>query len=100
GTYELALEQVTRPTPGQPVKEALPIPLEIGLLGPDGRDLPLDLDGAGVLNTPLIELNEPRKIFRFRNIHRKPVLSLNRGFSAPIRLTTNAPPADRLFLMK
>ena len=53
-TYDLALEQVTKPTPGQPVKEALDIPLELGLIGPDGRDMPLDLEGKGVLNMPMI----------------------------------------------
>ncbi len=99
-TYDLTLEQVTRPTPGQPVKVPLDIPLEIGFLGPDGRDMPLDLDGTGVLNTPLIELKEPLWTFRFRNVPDRPVVSLNRGFSAPIRLTNDTTLADRLFLMK
>jgi aminopeptidase N len=99
-TYELTLEQVTKPTPGQPVKHALVIPLEIGLIGRDGKDLPLDLEGTGLLNRPLIELDVPRKTFRFRNVPARPALSLNRGFSAPIRLRTDATPEDHLFLMK
>jgi aminopeptidase N len=82
------------------VKVPLDIPLEIGFLGPDGRDMPLDLDGTGVLNTPLIELKEPLWTFRFRNVPDRPVVSLNRGFSAPIRLTNDTTLADRLFLMK
>ena len=82
-TYELTLEQVTAPTPGQPVKKPLQIPLGLGLVGPDGEDMPLDLEGVGTLNAPLIELNEPKKTFRFRNVASKPVLSLNRDFSAP-----------------
>ena len=48
--------------------------------------MPLDLEGVGTLNEPLIELTEPKKTFRFRNVAQKPVLSLNRGFSAPIRI--------------
>ncbi len=38
-----------------------------------------------MLNEPLIELTVPKKTFRFRNVPKKPVLSLNRSFSAPIR---------------
>ncbi|TMJ35365.1 MAG: aminopeptidase N [Alphaproteobacteria bacterium] len=98
--YELTLEQVTSPTPGQPDKAALQIPLGIGLVGQDGEDLPLDLDGTGTLNEPLIELTEAKKSFRFRNVPRKPVLSLNRGFSAPVRIKSDASMADQLFLMK
>jgi aminopeptidase N len=98
-TYELKLEQIAAPTPGQPVKEPFHIPLGLGLVSPDGRDMPLDLDGTGVLNTPLVELTERSKTFLFRNVAQKPVLSLNRGFSAPIRLTKNSDAADRLFLI-
>ena len=99
-TYDLTLEQKTLPTPGQPGKRAMHIPLGIGLVGADGEDLPLDLDGAGVLNTPLIELTAPKQTFRFRNVATRPVLSLNRGFSAPVNITENAPASDQLFLMR
>ena len=99
-TYDLTLEQVTGPTPGQPDKAPLQIPLGIGLVGSDGDDMPLDLEGVGALNEPLIELTEAKKTFRFRNVARKPVLSLNRGFSAPIRIKSGASMADQLFLMK
>ncbi|MFT3989762.1 aminopeptidase N [Aestuariivirga sp.] len=98
-TYELTLEQKTLPTPGQDDKLPMHIPLGLGLVGPDGEDMPLDLEGTGVLNTPLLELTEARKTFRFRNVAKRPVLSLNRGFSAPINLTTNATAADQIFLM-
>ncbi|HTN98841.1 MAG TPA: aminopeptidase N, partial [Nordella sp.] len=80
-TYELTLEQMTAPTPGQSTKKPVQIPLGIGLVGPGGRDMPLDLEEVGVLNEPLIELTEAKKTFRFRNVAKKPVLSLNRGFS-------------------
>jgi aminopeptidase N len=99
-TYDLTLEQSTAPTPGQPDKAPLQIPLGIGLLGPDGEDMPLDLDGVGTLNEPLIELTVPEKTFRFRNVAQRPVLSLNRGFSAPIRIKSQTSMADQLFLMK
>jgi aminopeptidase N len=98
-TYELTLEQTTPATPGDADKQPLVIPLGLGLVGPDGVDLPLDLEGSGHLNTPMIVLTEARKTFRFRNVAARPALSLNREFSAPILLTTNSSPSDQLFLM-
>jgi len=97
--YELTLEQVTLPTPGQSEKLPLHIPLGLGLVGPDGRDMPLDLEGVGTLNAPVIELTESKMTFRFRNITQRPVLSVNRGFSAPVQVTANHSAADQLFLM-
>jgi len=98
-TYTLTVEQRTPPTAGEPQKLPLHIPLGIGLVGPNGEDSPLDLDGTGLLNAPLIELREQKKVFRFRNVAKRPVLSLNRGFSAPIHITSNSTAADQLFLM-
>src|SRR5262245_1428514 len=99
-TFDLTLEQATRPTPGQPEKLPLQIPLSIGLLGADGEDMPIDIEGVGTLNEPLIELTVPKKTFRFRNVSQRPILSLNRSFSAPIRIKSRASMADQLFLMK
>jgi aminopeptidase N len=99
-TYDLTLEQMTAPTPGQPDKAPFQIPLGIGLVGPNGEDMPLDLEGVGTLNEPMIELTVPKRTFRFRNVAQRPVLSLNRSFSAPIRLKSRTSMADQLFLMK
>ena len=98
-TFDLTLEQKTAPTPGQTEKFPLHIPLSLGLVGPDGEDMPLDLEGVGILNSPLIELTEEKKLFRFRNISIRPVLSINRGFSAPISRSGFVSEADQLFLM-
>ena len=98
-TFTLTLEQRTSPTPGQDGKVPLHIPLGIGLVGPGGEDMPLDLEGTGSLNTPLIELTEQKHSYRFRNVPERPVLSLNRGFSAPVQLTVNNSAEDELFLM-
>ena len=97
--YELTIEQRTAATPGQAGKMPLHMPLGVGLVGPSGEDLPLDLEGTGVLNTPLIELREQKQVFRFRNVGQRPVLSLNRGFTSPVQLFTNSSPADEVFLM-
>jgi aminopeptidase N len=99
-TYELTLTQATRPTSAQPDPLPLHIPLAMGLLGKGGRDLPLDLDGRGVLNEPVIELTEASQTFRFRNLPERPVPSLNRGYSAPVRLNAGLSKPDRLFIVE
>jgi aminopeptidase N len=98
-TFDLTLSQMTFPTPGQPEKQAMHIPFNLGLVGPDGSDMALDLEGVGALNTPLLELTGEKQMFRFRNILKKPVLSLNRGFSAPVIVEADISPDDQLFLM-
>ena len=97
--YALTLQQQVAPSAAEPEKRPLHIPLALGLVGPDGEDMPLDLDGVGTLNTPLIELTAATQTFRFNNVKTRPVLSLNRGFSAPVKLEAGLTVADELFLM-
>ncbi len=99
GVYEVAVSQFTATTPGQAVKKPLHMPLRIGLVAQDGQDLPLLLDGKGLLNDQVIELREERQTFRFLNVKERPVLSINRGCSAPVALHLDAPVKDLLFLM-
>jgi len=97
-TYTLEVTQTVPPTPGQPTKEPMVIPLVLGLLGRDGRDLPLTLaTGAPVTRSTLI-VNKPAETFVFTNISEPPVPSLNRGFSAPVQLTANISEGDLRFL--
>ncbi len=98
-TFDLTLTQRTAPTPGQPEKQPMHIPFSLGLVGPAGEDMALDLEGVGSLNTPVIELTEESRSFRFRNVPVRPVLSLNRGFSAPVILQDKTSSEDQLFLM-
>src|SRR6478672_8146690 len=44
-TYVLTVTQSCPPTPGQPTKKPMHMPLTVGLLTPDGRELPLRLEG-------------------------------------------------------
>ena len=85
-TYTLDVAQSTPPTPGQPVKAPFHIPLAVGLVGPDGRDIPLKFEGdaAPVGTTRVLDLREARQQFRFTDIPERPVPSLLRGFSAPV----------------
>jgi aminopeptidase N len=96
-TFRLDVAQTVPPTPGQPVKEPMTIPLALGLVGPDGRDLPLALDGARV-ERGVLTIAKPAESFTFAGIAERPALSLNRGFSAPIKVTVNAGADDLKFL--
>ncbi len=97
-TYRLDVTQTVPPTPGQPVKQPMLIPLALGLVGADGRDLPLTLAGGTSVERGVLILTKPAEAFVFTGICERPVLSLNRGFSAPIKLTTNISANDLNFL--
>jgi aminopeptidase N len=75
-TATLHLEQHVDPTPGQPVKKAMPIPLKTALIG--------DESGHEICPERLIVLDQPQQSITFDNVVEPPLLSLNRGFSAPI----------------
>jgi aminopeptidase N len=85
-TYRLDLAQSVPPTPGQSSKEPMVIPLAIGLVGPDGRDLPLKLENGRHIEHGILTLTKPTETFVFTEVHARPVPSLNRGFSAPIKV--------------
>ena len=85
-TYRLDIAQTIPPTPGQPHKEPMIIPLAVGLVGKDGRDLPLILEGRP-LESCVLELTKPSQSFVFTGVAERPILSINRGFSAPIKLS-------------
>jgi aminopeptidase N len=95
-SWELTVAQKVPPTPGQPEKQPMPIPLAIGLIGADGSELPARLVGetAGQAGTRVLTVAEERQNFRFVDLPEPPVPSLLRGFSAPVKL--HGVPLDRL----
>ena len=99
--FALTLKQSTPPTPGQPRKQPLHIPVAIGLLGPQGQDLPLTLaDGTGLdPATAVLELTEAEQTFVFTGVTSTPVASVLRGFSAPVRLVQAQSREQLAFLM-
>ena len=98
-TAELNVRQITPPTPGHDKKLPLHMPLRIGLLGQNGGDLPLRLDSGEEIKDGLVHLREAEQKFFFTDIPSPPVLSLLRGFSAPVKLTANLNESDLKFLM-
>ena len=96
-TYRLDVAQTLPPTPGQPVKQPMAIPLALGLVDSDGRDLPLVLTDGRKLDG-VLTLRQGAESFIFAGIERRPVPSLNRGFSAPIKLNANISADELRFL--
>ena len=95
-SYELALAQRVPPTPGQPEKLPMPVPIAMGLLGPNGDELPTRLDGESEARggTRVLVASQQRQVFRFADVPAPPVPSLLRNFSAPVKL--RGVPLDRL----
>jgi aminopeptidase N len=101
GTFTLTVCQHTPPTPGQPEKSPLHIPLVLGLLDPDGRELPVTLAGEGTPGptTRLLELRKTTETFCFINLPAGPVPALLCNFSAPVRLRYPYSHDDLVLLM-
>jgi len=99
-TYTLDVSQDIAATPGQPSKLPLHIPLALGLVGPDGRDIPLRLDGEATASgeTRVLHLRQQAQTFRFVDVPARPVPSLLRGFSAPATLEFAYTDADLALL--
>jgi aminopeptidase N len=79
GTATLHLEQHEDPTPGQPVKHSVPIPLKTALVG--------EQSGAEVAPERLIILGQARQSVTFEDVGEMPLLSINRDFSSPVIVT-------------
>ena len=86
-TYALTLSQHCKPAAGQ--KNPLPfhIPVAVGLLDAQGRDMAMYLDGADPAKpatTCVLELTKAKQTFVFNRVTTKPTPSLLRNFSAPV----------------
>ncbi|OGR30511.1 MAG: aminopeptidase N [Desulfuromonadales bacterium GWC2_61_20] len=100
GAFTLTLRQSPPPTPVNGSKEPWHIPVAVGLLDSDGADLPLRLAGEDLSGgtTRVLELRREEESFRFVDIKERPVPSLLRNFSAPVRLEFALADADLAFL--
>ncbi|PPI82728.1 aminopeptidase N [Marinobacter maroccanus] len=101
GVYRLTIEQSIPDTPGQTNKKPQHIPFALGLLGKDGQPLALQLE-SGYSGAPMervLELTEAVHTFEFHGVESRPVPSLLRHFSAPVRVRYNWTREQLLFLM-
>ena len=107
GSYRLRVRQHTPATPGQPQKGSLHLPLAMGLLDAGGQELPLRLTIEGIeegadqvkTGTRVLEVRAAAEQFRFVGLSERPVPSLLRGFSAPVKLRFDYSDQDLEFLM-
>ncbi|MEO8300437.1 MAG: aminopeptidase N [Rhizomicrobium sp.] len=100
-SYVLDLTQSLAPTPGQPEKKPMHVPVRIGLVGKSGNALPLTLEGEnhpGPL-TRVLELTQGTQRFIFTGVAEEPLLSLGRDFSAPAIFRTAQSRRERAILM-
>ncbi len=115
GNLRLIVRQQTPPTPGQPDKQPLVIPLVLGLVGQAGQPLPIRLAGenaaqaAGAQLDPawgqasrLLVIDQAEQAFVVEGLEphsHPPALSVLRGFSAPVRLSLERPLGELLHLL-
>ncbi|XP_022736039.1 puromycin-sensitive aminopeptidase isoform X3 [Durio zibethinus] len=109
-TFSLKFSQEAPPTPGQPVKEPMYIPVAVGLLDSSGKDMPLSslyhdgtLQSVASNNQPVfstvLRVTKKEEEFVFSDIFERPIPSLLRGYSAPIRLESDLSDSDLFFLL-
>ena len=97
----LTITQSCKPTPGQQHKLPLHIPIRMGLLAADGSVLPLlTKTHAAAQQETIIELTEAEQSFSFEGVRERPVLSLLRGFSAPVKLTLERSTEELALLLR
>ena len=87
--YVLSVSQSCAPTPGQPAKRPFHIPFDVALL---------DSETGKPLARQLLQVTKEREDFTFEAPTR-PVPSLLRNFSAPVKLKYDYSKADLLFLL-
>ncbi|KRA55753.1 aminopeptidase N [Devosia sp. Root635] len=99
-TYTLKLKQETLPTPGQPSKAPLVLPIKFGLIGPNGSPMGWSGVSGAEVRDEMIVLKDASAEVSFTGVPNRPVPSLLRGFSAPVILETGASQEDQLFLAR
>jgi aminopeptidase N len=96
--YALECSQVVPPTPEQPDKKPMVIPLSLGLVDKNGKDVRLRLSNDTPIEGNVVVLSAQADTFEFTDLPERPIVSINRGFSAPIKLVTDLNADDLAFL--
>lgn len=92
GCLELSFTQTCPPTPECKDKKPFHIPIRIALFNASGKEMPLDND--------VLELREKEQTFKFEQLTEKPIVSLLRGFSAPVMLYRELDQEEQLALLR
>ncbi|MCY0966400.1 aminopeptidase N [Parathalassolituus penaei] len=108
GELHLTLRQSCPDTPGQTAKKAMWIPVQMGLIDSQGNDMPVNVspavnaDGLATwtASSQVLHLTEAEQTFVFSGLTEKPVLSLFRDFSAPVRVEMQQTDDELLFRLQ
>ncbi|WP_114945472.1 aminopeptidase N [Microvirga calopogonii] len=97
-TYRLDLAQSTPPTPGQVKKDAMAIPVALGLVMHD--ESPANGVCDRVDSRGVFLFDKPEDSITFTGVTSLPVPSLFRGFSAPVKVSLDLPNEELLTLLQ
>ncbi len=95
----LALEQAIPDTPEQTDKRPMHIPLAFALFGANGAEMTVRTESDDVRDG-VIHLADRKIEIVFEDVRQRPVVSLLRGFSAPVNLEMTQSAEDRMFLAR
>lgn len=98
-TLILTLTQMCPPTPGQHNKAPLLIPVAMGLIYADGSAAPCQLQNQQPSKDIVLQLTEPQQSFTFVGLTQQPILSMLRGFSAPVKVAMERNLSELAFLL-
>lgn len=98
-TYRLTVTQKTPPTPDQDRKQAVTIPLRVGLISATGSPLTARLHEGEVISEWVLMLEGESQVFVFRDVVNPPIPALLRGFCAPVVLDDGLSHGERLIQM-
>ncbi len=91
--FSVTMEQTLAPTPGQSRKQVMHLPLAYGLILEDGGEH-VGTPRSGEARDGVLHLTKRKQTFTFEGVPSRPVLSINRGFSAPVTIAMEQSAAD------
>ena len=96
----LTLSQRIPDTPGQSNKQPMWIPVQLGLLDAKGNDMAVAVEPASAWSaaSQVLHLTDAEQTFVFSGVSERPVISLFRDFSAPVKVEFDQS-RDELLLM-
>ena len=99
-TLALTIKQHCPPTPGQQTKEPLHIPITVGLIDKHGKAVTCRLQDSETKSDEVtLQLTAAEQTFTFTGLAEKPVASILRNFSAPVKLTMDRSLDELAFLL-
>lgn len=99
-SFTLDISQTLTSQGGQISGQPVPIPIKLGLISTNGEDIPLQTDGNTTICNDVLLIEKTQQSITFKGIQKRPVPSLFREFSAPIKLISNLSLDDTYLLLK